>query len=428
MENAATRHLPATVSVSGQQTVGVTYWPATAGPYLWHAFDAERIAADFARLREHRLTTVRVLLAWDAFMPSPDEVSRYRLRDLEKLLVLAAQSELSVVPVLFAQSLGDCIMLPAFAVDRNAARRGVRVVSDGRVEPGGPRDMYSDPLMLELAERWLEALLDAFANHPAIAAWDLGQDPATTMRPRRIAELSAWVRAMAERVHTHGDPCWLTLGAGDVFVARGVRLGAVSPHLDALGLHVLPQTLPFGVEVTNSDAVIFAAQLAQRLAGGSTPMLLSTGVATQKGGTDELLAETREQEGQTVADRRDVEPASEDEAARYSGELLERLSDAGVGGAMAWTWSDVRPRAWSTPPFDRFPSLARHGLLDAAGHDSPALDSWSALAASEAAAPSGSPWPPDLDVAEYYANLPDSARDLLSGWRRVTGVDAAILE
>ena len=61
-------------------------------------------------------------------------------------------------------------MLPAYAVDRRAPRPGVRCVTEARVVEGGPRDIYTDPLLLEVQVRWLDAMLAAFASHPAVAA------------------------------------------------------------------------------------------------------------------------------------------------------------------------------------------------------------------------------------------------------------------
>ncbi len=247
---------------------GVTYLPAEVGPYLWHEFDVERTRRDLSRISAAGFRVVRVHLPWDVFVPTPRQVDRYRLRDLELFLGIAVENALQVVPVLFAQSFGDCVMLPRYAVSRSSANPRVRVISGGIIEPGGPRDVWDDPLMLEVESLWLDETLRAFANHPAILAWDLGHDPATTCRPVRTAHMEAWARLMGERVRATQDPCWLTLGAGDVLTARGVRLAAVAPHIDALGMVVHPQRLPVALASEPLDVarVLFVARLAQRLA------------------------------------------------------------------------------------------------------------------------------------------------------------------
>jgi len=425
--------------VSQPLACGVTYLPAATGVHLWREFRPARAAADLATLRAQGFDTVRVHLAWDAFMPSHRQVDRHRLRDLETLLQAARGAGVRVVPVLFAQSFGDCVLLPAYA-SRRRPRRGVRVISDGVVQPGGPRDLYGDPLMVELSVQWLTALLDAFANHPAVAAWDLGHDPATTVRPRRIAQLASWVELLAGAVRARKDQVELTLGAADVLSARGVRLAAVAPHVDALGLVVLPQTLAFGgsgarsgdavLPLTDSAApdmagVVFTVQLALRLAGepGHIPPLhVVTGMAVgddaAAGGASAAPVGSRKPGGGAAAPEWELPLLAPEPAATRTAELLDRLVECGVAGILATSWCEQHRRALEAPPLDRSPSLARHGLVTAAGELRRHGEVWTALSRREAAVGAAAPWPPQLEAGEYYANLPDSGRELYDAWRR----------
>lgn len=379
------------------------------------------MAGDLAAIRAAGLPVVRIHLAWDAFMPSHRSVSRRRLDELGGLLETARGLSLGVVPVLFVQSHGDCLLLPRYMVVRDSPRPGVRVVCEGSVEPGGPRDPYADPLMLEAGVTWLERLLDAFANHPALVAWDLGHDPATTARPRRIAQLAAWTELMAGLVHARGDRCLLTLGAADVLVARGVRLAAVAPHVDALGLVPLPQHLGLAApgEELDPGPTVFVAQLAQRLAapdgGAPPPLLLTTGVAAG--------APVREPAAPPDAPPppglvEDTVTVAEDRAARHAADLLPRLLEVGTGGLLATAWCDLGGRVVEAPPCDRRPWLARHGLARVDGELKAGGEVWAATARREPAVAPPDPWPDRIDVAGYYAALPDSVRDLLSQWRR----------
>src|SRR5438309_5621424 len=222
---------------------GVTYWSSDLGPYVWHEFDAERVRADLHAMASAGLRVVRTLLPWDRFMPTPDRVDDSRLRDLEVFLDVAAQETLSVIPVLFAQSIGDCVMLPVYAIDVAGKRPGVRAVTDGVVQPGGPRDQYIDLRMLETEVVWLDSMLGAFAGHPAVTMWDLGHDPASVMRPRRIEHMVRWAQVLKAKASERGQQCMLTLGSRDVTTARGVRLGALAPSVDALGFDVDPNAL-----------------------------------------------------------------------------------------------------------------------------------------------------------------------------------------
>ncbi|GAC1345767.1 MAG: hypothetical protein NVSMB29_20090 [Candidatus Dormibacteria bacterium] len=401
----------ARAEVGERLRLGVTYWPAAVGPYLWHEYDERAVESDLTQIGARGLQSVRVGLAWDAFMPSPRQVSRPRLRSLEHLLSVASRVGLGVVPVLFGQSLGGDILLPVYAIDSAGARPGVRVVTDGVVQLGGPRDQYSDPLMLEVEAVWLDTLLAAFANHPAIVAWDLGHDPATTMRPRRFGHLQSWVELHADRVRRSGDPVRLTLGAGDLLSARGVRPGLVAPALDALALQIEPQWLPSDQLAGDGDVVVFAAQLAMRLAG-EVAVEIETSLAGRRDGDPEAVPGARPDElGWEVA------LADGPAAARHASETLARLTEVGAGGVHMSSWSDWGARTLAAPPADVRPALTRRGLVDARGEPTALGDRWFGLVAEEPAVRSPQPWPDRLDVEDYYANLPDSARELYAQWR-----------
>ena len=391
-------------------SVEVDYTPVRSGVHMWRAFDAGAVAADFTAIAATGIPTVRVGLAWDAFMPSDREVSRRRLGELETLLRTAASNSLRVVPVLFVQSHAGYVLLPAYAVRRDAARPGVRVLSEGRLEPGGPRDVWTDPLMLELAERWLRALLRAFAGHPAIAAWDLGHDPASTVRPVRIEDLARWVGMFADVVHEQGEQVRLTLGAADVTTARGVRLDALAPALDRLDVHA-PLTALEPLGGADAASPLLLTLLARRLAGGACP----AGVAL-------ALPVAPEDPDRPPAGPGLPEPA----ATRLHDELLGRLDEAGAA-AVRTAWQDVSGPVLETRPYRGAGEWqARCGLRGPAG-PRPWLERWTALAREGRAVAATEPWPPVLDIPAYYAELPGSLLDLVAEWRRERPEPPAIL-
>jgi hypothetical protein len=399
-----------------QLAVGASYLPAVVGPYLWQEFNADVVRRDLVAIAARRIPMIRLGLGWDAFMPSDRTPSQRRMRDLETLLAAARELGLRVVPTLFAQSIGNCVMLPSYAINRRAPRAGVRCITDARVVDGGPRDIYADPLMLEVQVRWLDALLAAFAHHPAIAAWDLGHDPASTVRPRRIAEMAAWAAVLAERVHAQDEECTLTVGQGDVVRGRGVRLAAVAAHVDVLGLVLNPQLLPLPGDARDAGRAIFVADLARALAGPDVPVIVEVEVASGDAERDE-------------DDRRPADPVTlpSDVARSLCDELLQRLSASGVAGILAGAWSDWGERLLESPPADRQPWLAHLGIVDSTGNSKPIAEAWDALAGKERAVAAPAPFPVAVDVEAYYSNLPDSLRDLHAAWQGDRGDAPAIL-
>lgn len=87
-------------SVAWSGTVrGVNYYPAEA-PWraFWAEFDAKIIAEDFDRLRALGANSIRVFLTYDDFLAEDPETS---LQRLDRMLALAAEKGISVVPTLF---------------------------------------------------------------------------------------------------------------------------------------------------------------------------------------------------------------------------------------------------------------------------------------------------------------------------------------
>jgi hypothetical protein len=401
--------------------VGVTYLPHDTGIHQWQEFSVRRMAHDLALIRAQGFGHLRVHLAWDAFMPTHRRVDRHRLRDLDAMLGEARALGLLCELVLLAQSHGDCLQLPAYAVDRRRPRRGVRVVVDGRVVEGGPRDLWADALMLEAAELWLRTLLEAFGNHPALAGWDLGHDPAATLRPRRLAQMLSTIEVLAATVRRRQDRVRLTLGAGDVFNARGVRLAPLAAAVDTLGLLIDPQRLPLD-GAGSAAAAAFTLALAQQLAaveGRVPPLEVVTGLAVDD--HPELPPPSPAPPALPGVDaeppRWDVDPLRPGEAARVTSELLGRLDEGGARGLWATSWCVGGPRALAAPPWDRLPALGRHGLAAGDGELRAHGRVWSELALRESAVQAPAPLAATLDTEAYYANLPDSARDLWASWR-----------
>jgi hypothetical protein len=415
--------------VSEPLEVAATWLPAATGPHCWLDFRPVAAAADLAAMRRAGITTARVHLAWDAFVPSHRQVNRHRLRDLDALLEAARELDMACVLVLFAQSFGDGLLLPRYAVDRARPRRAVRVVTEGGVVTGGPRDQWADPLMLEVEAMWLETLLGSFANHPAIAAWDLGHDPATTLRPRRISHLTAWAELLGGMVRARGDRCRLTFGAADVLSARGTRLAAVTAHVDELGLVLEPQRVGLGAAPGEADLLgaTFTLELAMRLASDGEripPLHAVTGFAAGEPADLEALEDAAEHEptvGAPVAIAWDVPLVDPPAAQRAAGELVGRFGDAGAAGMSATAWTTLSDRVATSAPLDHHPSFARHGLALPGGELRAVGEPWAALARSDRAAGTAAPWPDRLDAEAYYSALPDSARDLFTAWRTERG-------
>jgi hypothetical protein len=231
---------------------------------------------------------------------------------------------------------------------------------------------------------------------------------------------------MGGRVRASQDPCWLTLGAGDVLTARGMRLAVVAPHVDALGMLVHPQRLRLDGDLLDPLHVLFVLRLAQRLAAPSgeaapPPLLAVTGIAAEP--VTAWTVEAGAAAGSAAAVVEKVDPTAAGEAVRHAGDLLERLPEAGAVAALASSWSDLGPRPMAAAPYDRRPWLGQIGLATPSGDLKPHGDVWASVARRDVDAGAPAPWPADaFDAEQWYANLPDASNDLFARFRADFGV------
>jgi hypothetical protein len=388
----------------------VTYWSREVGPYVWHEYDAARTEAELRAIKSAGHHTVRTHLLWDAFMPTPSRVEPARQRNFEHFLSVAMELSLQVVPVLFVQTLGGCVMLPAYAIDVDARRSRVRAVTDAVTQPGGPRYVYTDQLMLEVCVRWIDEMLSAFAGHPAIAMWDMGHDPAGGVRPQRIDHLRSWVALISERIHARDQRCMLSLSADDLVTARAVRPAAVASLVDALGLDLTGSALAQVGGELDPAAATFLAQLGESLSG-SAP----------------LVAHLRPNPYTAASDADDGTADNDALTRRFVAGAVDALVDCGCAGLMAEMWSDPGPRAAEVPPFDRQHDLREAGVVDASGAETAFGSAWIDGARHERERSAPSPWPERIDVDDYYANLPESLHELRAAWERGSSEYPAML-
>lgn len=353
---------------------------------------------------------MRTHLLWDAFMPTPARVEPSRLRNFEHFLNVANDLSLQVVPVMFVQTLGGCVMLPAYAIEVDARRSGVRAVVDAVTQPGGPRYVYTDQLMLEVCVRWIDDMLSAFAGHPAIAMWDIGHDPAGGVRPQRIEHLRTWVQLISTRIHEHEQRCMLSLSADDLVLARAVRPAQLATMIDCLGIDLGGVALAKVGGDLDPAAATFLVQLCESLSG-SAPLVahLQPSVHDVAGEGDETA------------------PDNDAQTRRFVAGAVDALVDCGCAGLMAAMWSSPGPRAAEVPPFDRSPELRGAGVVDASGAATAFGSVWLEEARHERERATPIPWPERIDVDDYYANLPESLHELRAAWERGSSEYPAML-
>ncbi|MFD2574383.1 cellulase family glycosylhydrolase [Spirosoma soli] len=154
---------------------GVNYYPQRSPWSLfWKQFDANVINADFQRIRELKLNTVRVFVNFHDF--GKGQVPPERLNQLESVLDLANQHGLTVLVTLF-DFVGDYRLLNLTATDRQ-----------------------------------LEQILTRFNKHPALLAWDVKNEPDLDFKHHDPDDVREWLDWIVTRARQFDPNHLITIG------------------------------------------------------------------------------------------------------------------------------------------------------------------------------------------------------------------------
>jgi hypothetical protein len=254
---------------SGEMAVGVNLaWPAVrapdgkqiqlygrlldAGPEAWWGrhFDlgdaavAASVRADFRAIRATfgAQAPVRLWLFADGrtglvFAGNGVAVSERARANMAVLLALAAEEQVVLIPVLLDFGLADGV-----------ARSG----PDSAWPVAEHAELVTDPTRREQLVAALEGFVRPFADHPAVLAWDVMNEPdnaTAVVTPEHYADLQALVRDLVDAVHRAGGLA--TVGQRNAHEPRRFWRGRVADDLGQVHYYPLVETRPnparFGV-------------------------------------------------------------------------------------------------------------------------------------------------------------------------------------
>ncbi len=171
----------ASVFASGQLSVGCNYWASHAGTAMWSDWQPREVQKDLASLARQGLQVLRVFPMWPDFQPLtllrtaratpvefrfgeeplPDDewgragVSRSAMEHFRFLADCAAEQDLHlVIGLITGWMSGRLFVPPAF---------------DGL-------DPITNPMVVQWQLRFVREFVKEFKDHPAILAWDLGNE------------------------------------------------------------------------------------------------------------------------------------------------------------------------------------------------------------------------------------------------------------
>ncbi len=331
---------------------GINYWPINKAMYWWKQFNQQEVIKDFQQISP-TFTLVRIFLLWEDFQPKMDQIDQHQLQNLKTVADIAGQQGLSLMPTFFCGHMSGVNWMPDWILEPSSFSQRFPVYSNEKIVTASIRNFYAEPDLIQAQLYQIQTVCRALAGHPAIFAYDLGNEPSNCVQPpdRNLAQ--AWLKQMCQAVHEYsgGTPVTLGMHAEDLEENRQLWPQDAAKYCDFLSMHGYPFYLDWTGTPLDTDLVPFLGLLTAHL--GEKEVLFQEFGAP----TNPVLQ---------VPDPGAKEAYfSETDVTNYYSVVLEDLQSAGMLGGMAWCFADYSPDLWELPPLknnlhERYFGLFRH--------------------------------------------------------------------
>ncbi len=383
--------------------------------HMWQRFDAGEIADDFARIAGLGLDTVRFFLRWSDFQPEPRRMDRTMLARLERVMELVAAAGLRAMPTLFCGHMSGVNWLPSWSLDPTHAAGRFRTITETGESPFGVGDFYAGGL-LEAQRYHAREAGAALRGHPAVMAWDLGNEFSNLREPASAADAREWSKRLTDDLQSvSGHPVTGGIHGEDLTRDRRLRPSSIAEPWAFATMHGYSVYSDFSRGRLDADVVPFLASLTASLSGKAV-LFSEFGNPTCPPGKrspyDRVPLPDEPPLPDVPADdpdRASYACLSETEMAEYARDVLVRLHAQGRLGAYWWCWADYAGALRDEPPFDRAPHELTFGIVRSDGSTKPVANALSLFAREARSVVE--PNDPALFEPAYYAGLPHTTHD-----------------
>jgi endo-1,4-beta-mannosidase len=236
------------------------------------------------------------------------------------------------------------------------------------------RSVYDDPWLLRTMVFNIRQVVGRFRSHPAVFGWDTGNEPDVFQRPLSRESQWLWNSLLVGEIKrldpVHPVVCGVHIWSLDADPAPSVpiRIDDQAEINDLAIMHAYSIYCDAAKGPMDTDVVPFCCALTSHLA--RKPVLFQEfGLCTAPPGAGSEAVTVRLPHriwSQYVA--------SEEEAALYVGEVLEKLWRVGAVGAWIWCFADYAPELWDRPPCDLLFHERTFGLFRSDGSPKPHAD------------------------------------------------------
>ncbi len=368
---------------------------------MWREFDIAEVREEMDQIADIGFEVVRLFALTEDFLPAPMTVDQTMVERLVAVAGAAKDAGLRAVPTLIVINMSGRFWWPEWMLDSH----------------GIPGDLYSDPI-LESQVLLAATCARALAGDDSIRAFDLTNeiDDAQQPRSREAGKLWASTIANAIRREAPGTPIQIGVHLPSLTAANRLRVDDVAVIADEDLMHAYPLYSEVARSFLDPELVPFSCALTSALAGSGRPTLMQEfGLCTAPPG----------EPGQTIIDDFLGQPlsqylASEDEAANYYDEVLDRLVITGAAGAYAWCYGDYASRLFDRPPMATAVRERTFGLVRADGTEKPAADVWRSFRKRRDGgllpASAGIPHTLDVSADEYHRAPAENFARLYASW------------
>jgi endo-1,4-beta-mannosidase len=388
-------------------SLGINYWPRRSAMAMWQRFDPHEIADDMAHIAALGFDTVRFFMRWFDFQPTPARMDGTMLARLEQVVGFIADAGLRAMPTLFTGHMSGVNWLPGWTLDRSTTSGRFRTISEAGEVPYGIGDLYTGAL-LDAQLLHAREVGSALRGHPAVLAWDLGNEFSNLREPASRDAAREWSKRLTHEIErVSGHPVTAGIHGEDLTRDRNIRPSSISEPWAFATMHGYSVYSDFARSRTDELVVPFLAQLTAAFT--AKPVLFSEfGNPTCPPGKlspFDRVPMPDEPPLPTIAADDPVRAAyaclDESEMARYATDVLERLHAEGRIGAYWWCWADYAESLRSEAPFDRAPHEMSFGIVRSDGSEKPVATALAAFAAAGRTV---------LEPA-YYADLPRTTHE-----------------
>ena len=382
--------------------LGINYWPIRRAMDMWRDLDVAEVRDEMAHIRALGFDTVRFFALTRDFLPAPLEVDGAMVSALVAVAGAARDAGLRSVPTFIVINMSGVMWWPAWMLGAD----------------GAPRDVYGDPLLLRSQALLVDTCAGALAGDESIRAFDLTNEIDDAQRPRSRDAAWVWASLLAgcAREASPGVPIQIGCHLPSLTDVDRLRIDDMAEVADEDCMHAYPLYSDLARSFLDPELVPFSCALTADLAGsGRAPLMQEFGLCTAPPGspgvtiTDDFLGRPLQQY-----------LASEEEAAQYYQEVLDRLIATGAAGAYAWCYGDYHPERFGRPPIDRAVRERSFGLVRADRSEKPAARVFAELARRREAGDlrRGRERAPLLDVTtdEFHADPARHVRRLYARW------------